>query len=219
MSVSPVVLPEPLELVVKGRESSSIGYACLKCGACFLVHNQFKNPDRYEEARKHEYKNAASHCMKSCPCGQPIEDSYRLRCRKCMALIEADKEIALFKKAQKLTIEQYDGPLYWEGHAASMGDGYFSGLDEVLDYCENEGIDVPEYVWACTRDDFKIEAETAVSHALSDMYEEAFDSISEKAMQSLQGYLDAWCKETAIVGWSSDHSRAVLLHEATAMTG
>jgi hypothetical protein len=214
----PVVLPEPLELVVKGREDSNIGYACPKCGAVFLVH---KHADvrLYEAYKKEQQRRAASHCVNACPCGKPIEDSYRLRCRDCMAQMEVEKEKARFEKSAKLTIEQYDGPLYWEDHSASMGDGYFSGLDEVLDYCENEGVDVPEYVWACTRDDFKIDAQQVVEHALSDMYEEAFDSISEKAMQSLQGYLDAWCKETCIVGWSSDHSRAVLLHEAPAMTG
>jgi hypothetical protein len=217
MSVLPVVLPKPLELVVKGR-ADAVGYACPKCGASFLVHNR-KNPERYEEERKRQYEESAGHCVKDCPCGKPIEDSYRLRCRGCMDQIEADKEAALFQKSRKLTIEEYDGPLYWEGHSASMGDGYFADIDEVLDYCEQEGADVPEYVWTCVRDDFKIEAETAVSHALSDMYEEAFESISEESLKHLQSYLDAWCKEQCIVGWHSDHSRAVLLHEAPAMTG
>jgi hypothetical protein len=205
-------LPDPLELVVKGHEEQLIGFACPKCGAAFLVHKR-EDPAVYAAHMADERDNAAVHCVKECVCGKPIERSYHLRCDACCAQMEVDKERKRFEKAEKFTIEQYDDPVYWEGHSASMGDGYFADIEEVLDYCENEGVDVPEYVWACTREDMKIDAQGVVECAVENMYEDAYDHIDDKAVAKLQAYLDVWCKEVAIVGWSEDNSRAILLHE------
>jgi hypothetical protein len=218
MKLHGLELTDPFELTIKGRDEP-IGYACPKCGAVFLV-NKSSNERLYESGRKRKQEEAASHCVKDCPCGKPIEDSYRLRCRACRDQMEADRERALFEKSTKLAIEQYDGPLYWEGHCGGMGDGYFGDVDDLLDYCELEGVDVPEYVWACTRHDLRLDADCIVEHAVSDMYEDAYDHVGQKAIDVLQAYLDAWCKEVAIVSWSSDTSRSILLREAdTALTG
>lgn len=205
-------LPDPLELVVKGCEDTPIGYACPKCGASYLIHRR-KDPKLYEADRQHQQEEAAAHCVKECVCGELIEQSYRLRCQACLAQMEADKEQKLFEKAQKLRIEEYDGPIYWEGHTGDMGDGYFSDVDALLDYCEQNGVEVPEYTWACEKNELKLHAEHIVENAVSDMYEDAYDSIPEKAIDSLQAYLDAWCKEVSIVSWSDDRSRVIILRE------
>jgi hypothetical protein len=128
----------------------------------------------------------------------------------------AEKEQKWFEKSQKLRIEEYDGPVYWDGHAGDIGDGYFSDVDALLDYCEQEGMEVPEYVWACAKTDMRLDAESIVESAVEDMYEDAYDSIPNKAMVSLQAYLDTWAKEVNIVSWHDDHSRAVLLREPDA---
>lgn len=212
-------LPDPFELVVKGSEHL-VGYACHKCGAAFLVHKR-KDPALYEAERKHQREQAAEHCVKACPCGQLIERSYHLRCNACYAQMEADKEKARFEKAKKLTIEEYDGPVYWDGHSGDIGDGYFSDVEALLDYCEQEGRDVPEYAWACDKEEMKLNADGIVENATSNMFEDAYDHVPNKDIVSLQAYLDVWCKEVGLVTWSDDHGRAVLLREpeAPALTG
>lgn len=204
-------VPDPLALIVKGTDHL-IGYACPKCGAVFLVHKR-ADPKMYEASRQDEQAQAAAHCVKDCVCGKPIGQSYRLRCQECLAQMDADKERKWFEKSQKLRIEEYDGPVYWEGHSGDIGDGYFSDVDALLDYCESEGLEVPEYVWSCEKTDMKLDAHGIVENAVSDMYEDAYDHIPEKAMVSLQAYLDTWCKEVDIVSWHDDHSRSVLLRE------
>lgn len=217
MNIEGVELPDPLEIIVKGREDHVVGYACQKCGCVFMVHKR-SDPVLYEAGRLHEQKEAAQHCEKTCPCGQPIEDSYRLRCRACRDQLEKDKEKAHYEKSKKLTIEEYDGPVYWEGHIGDMGDGYFSDIDALLDYCEEEGVDVPDYVWACKKNELKLDAEGILENAVSDMYEDAYDSISEDARAQLQAYLNTWCNEQNICSWFDTQEFSIVLRERTEST-
>jgi hypothetical protein len=200
-------LPDPFDLVVKGHDEP-VGYACPKCGAVFIVHNR-KDEKLREADRKHQQEQAAVHCVKLCVCGQPTDGFCYLRCSACRAQMEADKEQARFEKAKKLTIEEYDGPVYWEGHSGTLGDGYFADVEDLLDHCEQEGMDPPDYVWTCDKDEMTLDAESIVEHAVEDMY----DSIPAKAIVSLQAYLDTWCKEVNIAGWSNNTANVVLLRE------
>ncbi len=211
MNIEGVEFLDPLELVIKGS-GTTVGYACVKCGASFLVR---KHSDEriYEDNRKCRQEEAAQHCVKTCPCGKLIEDSYRLRCRACRQQIEVDKERAFFEKSAKLAIEQYDGVLYWEGHTGSLGDDYFSDIDEILDYCEQEGVDVPEYVWTCKPEEMQLDAERVIESAIWNMFEDARDYIPTKHVAALQAYLDVWCKEANVISWSRDRTRSVLLQE------
>jgi hypothetical protein len=211
MNIEGVELPDPLELIVKGREDHVIGYACPACGCAMLVHKR-SDPKLYEADRLHKQQEAAQHCQKLCPCGQVLA-AYRLRCRACLDHLEQEKEQARFEKSEKLTIEQYDGPVYWDGHSGNIGDGYFSDIDALLDHCEQEGLDVPEYVWSCEPKEMKLSAEDIIERAVEEMYEDAYDSISEKSKIHLQLFLDTWCKEQNIVSWHDDRSRSVLLRE------
>jgi hypothetical protein len=213
-------LPDPLELIVKGHDDHLIGYACPKCGAVFLVAKR-SDPKMYEARKEDERNHAAEHCVKDCVCGKLIDRSYRLRCDACLAQMDADKEQKLFEKSKKLTIEEYDGPVYWEGRSGDMGDGYFSDVEALLDHCESEGMDPPDYVWTCDKNEMKLDAESIIENAVSEMYEDAFDSIPKKALDSLQAYLDVWCQEVNIVSWHDNHATAVLLREPEepALTG
>jgi hypothetical protein len=206
-------LPEPLDIIVKGREDFTVAFGCPKCGQLFILH---KDDDAAERTTKrHE---AAAHCVKHCVCGKSLDYHYMLRCKDCRARREHEKELARFEKAQKLTLEAYDGPVYWEGHVGGYGEGYFSGVDEILDYCETEGIEVPAYVWACSPKEFKLDADVFIERELEsqEMFEEAGERISEDARARLQSYLNVWTGEQGLVGWNADQTRAVLLREEPA---
>lgn len=210
---APFFPPEPLEVVIKGREEP-VAYACSRCGILRLL-----NESDTAEERAAKREEAAEHCMKVCVCGGQLDYCYRLRCKDCRAKAEVEKEHKRFDKAEKLALEEYpDEPVFWEGHTGGMGDGYFSGIDEVMDLCEEEGLEVPEYVWACKSKEFKLDADRILESAVEnqEMYEDAGDDIPDDARGRLQAYLDVWAKEIGLRSWSPDHTRAVLLRDAPA---
>jgi hypothetical protein len=159
---------------------------------------------------------AAAHCVKTCACGAPVDSHYHLRCAACTALLEVAREKQRFDAATKLTIEEYpDHPVFWPGKSGDMnGDGYFSSVDMLLDYCEDQAVDVPEYVYACTRQNLKLDAEGILQNALEqdEMNSESADIPTEKGKQ-LQAFLDAWLKELDVHSWFEDRSRVVVLRE------
>lgn len=202
--------PDPLEVVIRGRDAP-VAYACPKCGILQLLA---KNDSAEEVERKRN--EAAAHCMKVCVCGNTLDYHYYLRCKECRDKAEREKERKKFEKAEKLALEQYsDDPVYWEGHEGGLGDGYFSSVDEVLDYCEQEGRAVPEYVWACASRDFTLDGDSIIERELEkqEMYDDAGDDIGDEARTRLQAYLDVWTKEVNLHSWSPDYKRAVLLRE------
>lgn len=208
---SPVLPPPPLEVVIKGQEEP-VAFACPTCGLLFLLSHKDSSEERETKGRE-----ASAHCVKNCVCGKPLDYHYYLRCKDCRAQMEKDKEGARFRKAERVSVEDYDGPVYWEGHPGGLGEGYFSGVEEVLDYCENDGVTVPEYVWACTPHPFTLDGEALIERELEkqEMYEEAGERISNDARSRLQAYLDVWAKEQSITGWREDHARAVILRDAS----
>lgn len=206
----PTPLPVPHELVIRGKENT-VAYACLKCGQLFIF-----GKEESVESRHQKRDEAATHCVKQCICGKPLDFHYWLRCADCRIALDAAKEKAYFDKATKLSIEEYpDNPVFWEEHGGDMGcDGYFSNVDTLLDFAEDRGIDLPEYVWACTRHDLKLDAEGILQSALEqqDMDPDNVDIPTSKGMQ-LQAFLDAWTKELGAHAWFQDCLRAVILRE------
>lgn len=204
-------LPDPKELVFRGSDPP-VAFACPKCGLLFIL-----NKNEHPEDIEYKKKQAAAHCVKNCICGKPLDYHYYLRCKECRELLDKAKERKRFEEAQKLSIEDYpEHPVYWEGHRGDMGgedSAYFSGIDAVLDYCENEGVDIPEYVWACSRKDLHLDAETILQDALErhSMDPENVDIPTKPHGERLQAFLDAWVKELDIHAWFQDKTRAVLL--------
>ena len=205
------VLPSPIEIIRKDS-SAIVGFACPACGVLQTVAKGDK-PDDIERKRV----DASSHCVKNCVCGAPL-GHYRLRCRACLDIIEAEKEARWFAKATKVTIEDYDGALYLAGWSGDVGDGYFSDIEALLDYCEQEGRDVPDYAWACALEPFKLDAETILEREIEqqDFFEHAGDRIPPAARANLQAYLTAWTAELKLSAWHADYSRAVVLNEERA---
>lgn len=193
-------MSEPVELVVKGKETV-VGYACALCGASFLIHR-----DAGIEEVRSQHDAAQNHCGRKCACGEALDGHYQLACMKCQVAAHARKEQRRFEQAEKLTIEAYDGPVFWE-------DEYYFSVDELLDHCEDQELELPTYVWATTPSRFSLSAEDVLGRELErqDMYEDAFDAIPEQTRKSLQAYFDVWCKELDMVSYHCDTSRAVVL--------
>lgn len=123
-----------------------------------------------------------------------------------------------FEKAKKVTIAEYDGPIFRDGTGGDWGEGYFSDIDALLDHCESNGEDPPSYVWACSPKPFEL-GERAVEDFLErelesqEMYEGAGDHITAEQRKELSDILEAWAKKVNLQSWEIDYSRAVLLEE------
>jgi len=70
-------------------------------------------------------------------------------------------------------------------------EGYFTETEELIEYCEEEEIEIPEYVWSTSRIDLSMDAYTILENACNDLHEEALGSVDN--IDELQKYLDAWC--------------------------
>lgn len=190
---------EALELVLFG-EDQPVAYACAACGAVFSV--------RVEGAKE----LAAAHCNATCQCGAALGEKMAL-CAACVEKERAEREGRLFEVAGKIPIDDYpDEPVYWEGQAGSMGVGFFLNIDELLDYCEEEQLETPKYVWACAPRPLSVPTD-AVLQAAVDEHNVGVDDLSATAVTELQTFLDSWCKQQNLHTWYPDYGRAVLLHE------
>ena len=203
-AVSIPLPPEPYELVIKGMDKP-VAFACKTCGATYTSAT-FGGGELGETAARHM---ATVHCFHRCVCGAEIGPS-RTKCDECWNKTLAEKAEKVFDRAKKVTLEDYpsDQPVYWDG----LGDGYFLHIDELLDRCEEEGLEVPPYVWSCKEVPFRMEADWLLERALDSHGEGALQEIADKETEELQRLLDEWCARQDVKSWQVDYSTAVLLH-------
>lgn len=74
-------------------------------------------------------------------------------------------------------------------------EGFFSEMDELLEYCEENDVDVPEYVWSTTKRGISISADDILEQACEELHEDARDRLVGE--DELQKFLDEWCKKQA----------------------
>lgn len=202
---------EPLEIVIKNAPEKTVAFACGACGVLFTPRAFACKEDVALLATK---ELAAGHCgPKPCDCGKVIERQHYTKCNACCAEKEEQKEKALFDKAKKVALEDYpDVPVYWpDGPTGSMGDGYYSNVEELLEICEEDAVDLPDHIWGTSPVPFRIDADHIVEGALSEHYEDAYDSLGDGALKELQTVLDEWCGKQKIKSWEPDYGTAVLL--------
>lgn len=88
---------------------------------------------------------------------------------------------------------------YFYSDCYGYNEGYFNEWEDFFDYWYELEYDGdapkvrPEYVWTTEPVDLKLWASDIVSSATEDLYEDAYDSISDKKIDELQKYLDEWC--------------------------
>lgn len=122
---------------------------------------------------------------------------------------EARREAESFAKATKIDAKDYTGWVSWPG--VGNGEGYFESIDALLGQCKTSGVPTPPFVWACTPEPFKLNADWILDQALEEHYDGARGEISDAEEKRLQAFLDEWAAAQKIVSWHEDRTRAVLL--------
>jgi len=197
---------EALELVVRGEEDL-VAYACATCGGVFPV-----SVDGAKDL-------AEEHCKATCRCGSAVAIGMVL-CSTCTDDERKDREARLFERAVKVSVDDYpDEPVYWEGHEGSMGSGFFTTVEELLDYCEEEKAAIPRYVWACAPRPLQVPIDAVLEAAVDEHNAVGVDDLSPGAVEELQGFLGTWCQKQNVRTWFPDFSRAVLLTPAAVLAG
>jgi poly-D-alanine transfer protein DltD len=132
-------------------------------------------------------------------------------CRK----IEEDKaKNRCFAKAIKSTYDNVPNKqkemLYSESY--EYNEGYFSDIDELIEYCEENESEVPKYVWSTTKNTLSIDACNIVEQACEELHEDAYQNVTDE--QELQDFLDKWCdKQSGVDTFMVDYEYAISISE------
>lgn len=144
-----------------------------------------------------------------CECGGRIESGWSV-CKACRNKAEAERELARFQKATKVT--DFDGPILTD--FTSHNEGFFENLDELIDWlaCEPES-EIPEYVWTC---DFKPLDDLDIGDILENLICEHAEGTEDR----IKGHeiLEKAFKEFAdankdVCSWEPNYSVALIISE------
>ncbi len=145
-------------------------------------------------------KEAAEGCCKPYHCEDcGIETPrYWLVCESCRTKRQ-------YEKAEKLT--KWDGWVCWEGHGCD--DGYFPSIYELLNYCTDEDIDPPRWVFVCKKTEHRICVDNVLDQMLDDAHEGAADNLVD--VQELYDFVEAWNAKQDIITYYPDYGKVLLL--------
>lgn len=179
-----------------------VAYKCSKCGAAY-------------QSRKHAEKCCMPKICEDCGCEIP-HNSYYVVCDSCRSKREAVKEKERFNKAKHYTFEDAPESSYQCMYSEVYGtnEGYFFDLDELEEYCQENDIEIPEYVWGTKLTKISMDADSIIESACEELHEDAEDQIDDR--EELQEILDKWCeKQSGTDTYYVDYSVAILINKSS----
>lgn len=202
---------EPREITLRGSDRT-VAYICPSC-------SMLLSPDQYHGGTRQDRlaaaRNGAIHCCDArCQqCGTPVK-KYHSRCCDCSEKRMAQERRAWAARAEPCTLADTDW-IYADGYGSSYGDGYFPSMDELVEWCRDEGVDLPAYVHPCN--------EITVSVDAAEIYERIDEEVAteDSASERLSGCaefeaaIDAFNAANAgPMAWTADFRRVIILDEA-----
>ena len=130
-------------------------------------------------------------------------------CKKAWEERTIKRDISYCEKAEKLFPIQYDGWVYFEG--LGYNEGYFESVGELIEYCEDEGIDVPDWVYCCKGERHLLDIDSAIESMLDEAYEDARDDLKDE--KELYDFVEKWNAKQNITSYYPDYKRIVVLKE------
>lgn len=112
-------------------------------------------------------------------------------------------------KATEVNAADYDGPVFVEGLGAT---GYFSDMDELLEYLHDEGDDRPEWAFVALVTYVTVDADHAIEYATQEHHEDIYDYIPHDAVDELKKACEkfnAAVKDAGGRSWDWDTRRKV----------
>ncbi len=185
---------DPVKLVNPDGETHA--WNCGACGSVWMVTDTDSNdPEDY-----------ARRCcaVMICECGEKAS-MHRTACDACISKGEAEKEKALFDKAEKIPWKEYDGEMVY-----SERQEYYPDVDTMVDSEDEPPEEPPRWAWACTPLKMKFDAGDLVRGKLEDdeHHEEAY--VGDDGIKELQAFLDKWCEKHPVESFFPDYTRVVI---------
>lgn len=132
-------------------------------------------------------------------CGELLP-VYRLKCScaQQQAKDKAEKQRKWKEKIDSLRVaspEEVDENRCFYSEAFPYNEGYFADFHEFFDAWEegDPGRERPEYCFGTDKIEFHIDADQIVENACEDLYEEAYENVSN--IDALQKSIDKWAKK------------------------
>ena len=190
---------DPVKLVNPDGETHA--WNCGACGSVWMVNDQGFDPE-----------DAARRCcaVMICECGEKTE-MHRTACKACISKHEAEKEQALFDKAEKIPWHEYDGEMVY-----SERQEYYPDVETMLDSEDDPPDDPPSWAWACTPWAWactplkmSFDAAELIQDKLEteEHHEEAY--VGDDGIKELQAFLDKWCEKHSVESYFPDYTRVV----------
>lgn len=162
-----------------------VGWACSHCGRVTLE----KGLDPKLGASSWSWVTARDHCNVKCrQCGTRVEKGRKL-CVRCTADDALKRETDQYERGQKVSINQWDGPLYLRDT-----DQYFESATALEQWCEENDLH-PHHAHACKARPINLD----VTEVLKDTFSvSAVEQIGDVALKLLQGMFDRWASNKRI---------------------
>lgn len=169
---------------------------CEKCGGTGWL---------YVENEKEKYIEKCTHCdngiMHICSeCGNITGRSTYCASENCRLKRERESEARRFEKANKYTLDNVprESCEYFFSDSYGYDDGYFDDIYSLEDYCKDNDVEMPKYIWGTYKKELSMDAESIVSNELEEWYEDAFDRVDDKELFLLQAALDNFCENCGV---------------------
>ncbi len=147
------------------------------------------------------------HMDRTCgECGKVIEKKdYYVDCEECRLKKEKEKKEEMFKKAKKMTYEEYASK--YPNHPVCDYDNYFFDVDSALDYIDEHGDCI---LWGTTAHEIQIDADNIIQQfeEAASCEEEEFDN---GAVKDLRVLCNLWNKSHSETVYICNEKIAILL--------
>jgi hypothetical protein len=129
--------------------------------------------------------------------------------RKCEQERRSKRDLEQLEAAE--LVEDYDGPVYYDGVRGSYGDGYCASVEELAEYMDDEEDQSsrPEFAFCCAEHPFPaVSAERIIESFCGDMDEDAYERLD--GIDELEKACEVFCAANAgVTSWYVDHNRKV----------
>lgn len=164
-------------------------------------------------------KEVSEKCCTCLECGKPLssEDRKVTAClyhRPCER--ERNAKIDRYRLEKAEILDDYSGPVYFEGLTGSYGDGYFEDVDELAETLNDESdLEYPEFAHTCVKNGIYLDIGSVLENLTSDMFEDAMESLS--GVDELNAAVAAFNKANSdFSSWEVDYKHKVALSKRQA---
>lgn len=173
---------------------------CTKCEHGIVPKCEYCGKPRYKKIRYGSFQECENPSCK--------EQKEQDRIKRCN-----ENELKQFEKATKWNWDNVPKDkiefLYHDYYG--YNDGYFSDIDELEDYCKDNDIEMPKYVYCTRKIEFSLDAYDWIENSLEESYEDAIDCVSKDSITQLQNACDEFVKKNNLDSYSVDYTNIVVL--------